>query len=317
MTRRTCTIGIVLLAFAGLARAQDKVAMKQNIAPGDYEVRMTVKTTGQTRTGGAASQPATEQITATTMTAALSIGAPDNDGVRKASLIYRRIAYGVTSGIVSARYDSDDANTASGPLASRMKPLVDVKISFETTADGNVQNVTGLEEVWDAMAKKNAAMATMAEQMKKEFGGEQLKQMMGSGLAGYLPADPVAVGDAWRSSVKMTAPTVGAVSMDGNCKLASIEKAAGGRQALIDIDSRGTLDKPVEKKVGQTVMTFQKMDLHQAGQVAFDLERNMISAAKTTGESSLEMTMSTPDGRKVNVSSKQTAVTDLAIMPAK
>lgn len=314
MNRKACSVAAVLFLAVGLAAAQEKVTLRQTYAPGDYGLSMTMKMDGQTTiTIGESAQPAMEQKTTMTLTAAMSVSEPDKDGVKKASFTYRRIALHTTAGPVDMQYDSDDPNTASSPMASAMKPLIGAQISFEMTADGNIRNVKGFDEMWDAMAKENPRMAAMTAQMKKEFGTDQLQNMMMSSAAGYFPAGAVAVGETWKSSIRMKAPVIGAMTTEANCRLAGVEKGL----ALIDFDSRGGIDKPTETKVGENAVTIQRMDMAQKGRLTFDRARNMISGATTTGDISMDMTMDGPNGQKVVTTTKQSLQMDMTIAPAK
>jgi hypothetical protein len=245
------------------------------------------------------------------MTAAMTISEPDKDGVKKASCTYGRITQDMTAGPVNMRYDSDDANTASSPMGAAMKGLVGAKITYEILPDGNVRNVKGMDEIWDAMAKENPAMAATAEQMKKEFGTDQIQSLMMANSAGYLPKDPVAVGSVWRSSVSIKAPVIGAMVMDANCSLASVKD----KTATIDFDQKGKIDKPTDTKVGANNMTVQKMDMTQKGRLTFDLARSMIAGVSMKGDVSMDMTMDGPGGQKASISTKQDTQTDITFMP--
>jgi uncharacterized protein YdeI (BOF family) len=109
----------------------------------------------------------------------------------------------------------------------------------------------------------------------------------------------------------MNAPFLGSLVLAADCKLAGVERGL----ALIDYESKGGIDKPTETTVGQAAMTVQGMTITQKGRLTFDLSRNMISSADSSGQIAMDMTLSAPNGQKVATSTKQNVQTKISIKP--
>jgi hypothetical protein len=172
-----------------------------------------------------------------------------------------------------------------------------------------------MEVVWDAILKANPGIPPAEANMKKDFGLDQIQNLMLSRAVDYLPPGAVGAGEAWKATIKLNAPFLGNVNLLADCKLAGIEKTAAGRQALIDFDGKGGIDKPTEAKVGEVTVTIEKMAATQAGRLTFDLGRNMFSATKIAGDTAFEITAPGPSGQKMSSASKQAVQLEITVTP--
>lgn len=315
MSRGMCLTGAVLVLAVGLSPGQERVALRQTYAPGKYVMSMnmrTVNTAAMATVAGTQPTVATPQTRTMVMTGEMTIESPDKDGVMNASFTYRRISYEAADGLMAKKFDSDDANSDWEPMAAMMTPLVGAKVSYQVTSDGNVQNFKGTEEVWDAMFKEDPGMSPVVAQMKYRFGNEQIRNMMLCSTCGYLPKVPVAVGETWESNVQVSAAMGFSLTLAAHCKLAGIEKSAGGK-GLIDFDSTGDIDKPGKMKVGDVPATIEKTSMTQKGRLTFDMARNMLCNSRSTSTMHSTMTIAGSHGQKTAMSIVNVIRTEITI----
>jgi hypothetical protein len=316
MTHRPCILGIVLLAVAGSALGQEKLALRQSFAPGTYEMTLRATADATRTTKGEGEAASTVQTkSAVTATAGLVLGAPDKDGVKKGTFTFRHIEAEITSGPNAVKFDSADANATPGLLADVLKPLVNAGIQFDLPADGNVQNAKGVPELGSLIGRSPAGQdpndMRMVLQVVHWFYPIPINSFAVGGA--MLPSKPVAVGESWKPvhPLDPNNPIQAATAREDTCKLASVEDARGPK-ARIDVEWTTHLQKPAATGPG---ITWERADTGTRGYLTFDVARGMIVAQNTSSDLETVIIGSDKGGHKITESTKRSAHWEITLTP--
>ena len=307
MKRHHIAVAAVALCLATLAApaSGQKVTFKMWRTPGRYEVTMDMKT-DQTIMAQGMAQPA--QKIAQLMVMVIDVAKPGPSGDRQVTMTFHRIRQSMEMGAMKMVFDSADKPENQNPMMGKMfAPMLKAKFVITVGPEGKVKKVQGLDELWGGMVKQNPAMAGMAKQMKQQFGDSMIKGLMGQGMQG-LPDKPVAVGETWKPTTKLSMPFVGQADMRQVCTLKSLMRTPTGQVAVIDYTGTVQSADGAPTTMGPMTMTIKKLNLKQSGTMRFNTTTGMFETQtiKQTAEISM---VSSGQGEAVSVELKQNMAT--------
>jgi hypothetical protein len=238
MTRRlaVCVTWLAAAVLTANARADDKVALKAKYVPGDYVQTVSTVTAAKGDLGVVAVVNKTEL----TIDIAMTIAPPDDQGHKKATYQFRRIRMSTELGGRKVSYDSSQPagdDPTSQNLAKIYGPLTKTKIAVVIGADEKVKEVSGLDKMWDDLAKTDPGLAAA----KQSLGDESVKKKVEQAFAS-LPDRPVGVGDEWVVATPLDLPPLGKTELKSTHRLKAFE--VGGKVAVIDFTGRLASPKP-------------------------------------------------------------------------
>jgi hypothetical protein len=295
----------VALSAAVCAAAQyagPKVTLKQRFPTGTYQMTMSMNGEQTTTVDGQA-QPTQQMSQSFVMS--MVVGEPDKDGARTMQMGFTQVKQNITMGAQTMAYDSTGpADKQDANLARTMGPMVKARIDVKIGADDKIQSATGLNAMWDQMAKDTPEMARFAEQMKGQMGDAAIKEMV-TKAADMFPAQPVGPGDEWKPILKFNIPVVGELEIKQTCKLLDVETAPAGKTAVIQYDGTAQSTKETTTTMGGGSMTINSLSFTQTGQMRFNIDTGMTDTQVMNQDGTMDMTVPAPDGKTAKVSSKQ------------
>lgn len=282
--RRVTIIGlacVAAMALAGNARAEDKVTFKKAYVPGSYKSTLVFLKEGKTKAGENELASKTE----VTMAMAWKVAAPDKDGTTALTLQFKRFALSFTVSGQTQAYDSDkpDANTMppGSNMAEMFGKLVKAVITATVAQDGKVKDVTGLDSMWDELAKANPDVSMQAGFMKKQIGDAMIRGMIEK-LVSVAPDKPVGVGEEWSIELPVEIPVAGKITVKSTYTLKALED--GNKTAVIDAKGRSA-SQPENPNAPAPKVT---MDVTGSMKVAVD------NPLLISGESTTRQKLETP-----------------------
>ncbi len=253
-----------ILAFASSAPAQRALTLKLDLEPGSnytYAVDMN-QTNIQTVNG---EEQKLDQ--AMLLVWDYDVVEKGKDGVMVVKLTYRRVKISQDYGHDRVEYDSDNPPDFVNPSMRGMASLPGSEMAVRLSPGGGVLGIRGVEEMLDKMiAALGLPDSPQKEQvvanLRKQFGAEAVKQSLEQ-ITSFYPDKPVAVGDRWKKSAKM--------SSGFPLEIAS-EYALKSRQdgqAIIDITAKLSSDPSDALIMGSLTMAYD-VDGSQAGTITVD-----------------------------------------------
>ncbi len=211
MFRNTLTALLVLSTASAAFGADEKIEIKVKYAPGTYvsTLKMDVNRTTSMSSGRSVTHDISMMFV---MEATIDKPGPKDQKVR---ITYKRIKQSVDSGLIAVSFDSEDPQDMASPIAGFYMAMLDKTLHVTLDSEGKVTEVTGIEEIWSEIAKRNPRLVPPVGNMKRQF-GDQIKQMFGQ-IEKVLPKKPVAKGDTWVLDTKQQAlPGLGEMSLERN-----------------------------------------------------------------------------------------------------
>ncbi len=136
----------------------------------------------------------------------------------------------------SMNFDSEKPD-ASSPMGTVLKSLTSLKIKFEMTDAGKIENVQGLDE----FAKQISGNMQMAQTMQMFTNQDNFGSFVGQTFS-YLPEREVKKGDKWTSLFKLPSLMNAATTM--NFELADVKKSS----VLLNVTSDVNMEMPMEQQ---------------------------------------------------------------------
>lgn len=231
------SLGLFVSAFA-----QEKTEIKALPEPGTYVVETNMDMDMTTTMGGNAMQSIPSRNRIVTVME-MDVAPADAEGRRVYKTTYKRFAMTTDSQGMSMAYDSADPTKRSHPASNVLQNMIDQEVELTVSAEGELTDITGLEEMFEKMAQDTPELAASTDQMKQQMGEQMHNQLLvGSQM---LPAEPVAKGETWELTTKQSMAMLG--EMDINYKM-TLRDIVGG-VAIVDFegttDSAGGEDGPV------------------------------------------------------------------------
>lgn len=278
------------------------VELKQSYAAGEYEMEMSQSIEQDISFGGGNKKKTSSDQE---FTIRLHVPQPDEQGRRVVSLDYTRARQSMKIDGDTISYDSA---TPPGPQAALpeqsihqvMQPLLDAEIKLTMAEDGEPLEVTGLDEVWDSMARNSPHLAQLAGTMKKQLGNDAIRKLWEMQSL-MLPEGPVKLGDVWRIKESLEMPVIGVADLDYTCTLTEVDRDAKPAVAVVAFD--GTLTAEGSRPGPIAGSELRSVRFKQKGEYKYDLDRSMVTRQQLSQEGTLDMTA---NGRDIQADQEMT-----------
>jgi hypothetical protein len=292
--------------------SREKITLKQRFVPGSYVVTETMDMRQKLLTEGA---EIPSQRVSQTIVSTRKIGERDSKGRRKVTIAFKTMKQRMDVGKVTISYDSEGAPADQDPnLSAIFHALKDVKIVATVAPEGEVLDATGIDEVWDRLAKEAPAAAPMLEQMKKHVTDGMIRRLI-RGPADMLPAKPVALGEKWQAEVKFEMPFGGQMTCKHDCVLEKVQDTSSGRIAIVRFSGDQQVGEGSSIKLGGTILKILKMKFSQSGEFRLNVDTGMIASHRVGGVGETVVSITTNDGQVGEMTFKQQMTGERTVRP--
>ncbi len=303
-------------AFAGAARtrpAGEKVLLKRRHPPGRY-VLTQVSDIEQTMAIDGEKRP--KQHLSQTLVVLMAVDKPDEAGVVKMALTYRRFEQTMRTGRRVSTFASDaPPKKPDSPIAAAIRKLMKTRIVVEVGPGGKVRSVSGLGEMWTALGKTGPRGEVLARQLRKQLGDRMIKGLIEKQWE-MIPARGVSVGETWRHDARLEVPFAGQVECRQQCSLKAVEAAPGGRIAIIEYAGKIRSDKEVTTAFGAIELTVDSVDMDRRGTVQFNVDTGMVAGASVHQTGTMVMSGKERDDTETEVRLDQEVKSKVTVRPA-
>ena len=216
---------------------------------------------------------------------------PYTAGKATMTMKFSRIRQETKGGPMSGVVDSNNPRSMSGnPAAKAFGALTEATITMKCDEKGNISDVSGMNEVWDRMARSEPGFRQMAAQFKQTLGDKAMGQLLNKSKD-FMPAGPVGVGAVWYAQFALPIPMLGDTGCEAKCKLVELKKGADGQTAIIDMKARGTSKGKKATQIGPGSMTINSMKINMSGRMEMDVESGMMAKQTMTMDGEISLTM--------------------------
>ena len=253
----------------------------------------------------------------------------------KWQMTFDRVAQDFKFSGMTALFDSDDPNNedASPSLAAFVKPMLGMSLNLKIGADGEISSCEGMKEIVKKISARGPS--TFSMMMLPEMTDDRAKSTWGDSLLILYPNKKVKVGDTWKKSVEVTAPKLGKITSQYDCKLDKITEQGGRKVAVVEYHSTSRIaDSPADvaadkadddkkddaaadkdsasgtKKDTKPAEPTSKLDGKSTGRAVFDVETCELLSRTDNGSVVIQMSMA-PGGPKMTI--EQTIKTQVTI----
>jgi len=321
MRRNTVIVAVLLVSAAGAFAAGEKITLKPKYLPDTY---LTTMTTDMNIVTEMAPGQSIDQDMKMVMVMETTVDKPDAKG-QMMHVTYKRVKQSVTSPFMIMLFDSEDPDGQSSPMASTWKAMLDKTLHVTLDPKGKVIEITGMEKMWDEMARGNPAMAPMVNNMKKQFGDKMIKDMFGQAEK-MMPKKPVARGETWIVDIDVPMPMMGqGTKLRQKCTLKAIEITPAGKVAVVGFVGKFSSDQaataPSSQPADPLPMKFTKMDMDQSGTMRVHLDNTIRTDTTTKMTGDMAMSVHAPDragqGQETQMKIKLRGAVKMTVVPGK
>ena len=199
----------------------------------------------------------------------IDVARPDDKGEKRAKMQLVEIRSEGQSGGEAYRYDSRGGGEQKGGHDFVYKPLMAAEVIVTLDADDTVIETAGLSKLWDELAGKVATdeQKSLVAEMKTGMSDRSFEAQFRR-LESLMPKSQVAVGDTWKSGVRLDLPIIGELKARYDCKLAALEKSADGDLAVIEASSHYAQSSPKASSMMGVDVALNKVDLEEKASLA-------------------------------------------------
>ncbi|MFC1453131.1 DUF6263 family protein [Verrucomicrobiota bacterium] len=286
---------VVCILLTGSGCAGGPVELKQKLTPGQRLVyTMATKQSSETTTP-ALPQPV-KQRSDQELVFGISVVKELPDDAREIEFEYLSVKADMTVGGVKMTYDSaNPGQDTANMLAMSMGKLLGTKLTCRFDKDGDMTGMEGMEELMSEMHQGQSAGGM--------FDDESFKQLFGEKIGGgWLPENPVKVGDSW--SVSKTASLGGMTKMstDVTYTFKGWQTEAGRRCAEVYFE--GTISGEPGNGEGPMGMQMSVKAGAMSGTALFDPELGSVVRMVTDQTMQMGMSMTAPAGQAQDMETK-------------
>ncbi len=302
----------VVLLLASTALARDKVALEARFPEGRYLLGTSTTMTQKVTADG---EPQPDQRVEQAFTLGLDVSAPDDAGTQTVALTYRAFKQIVRMGRETVAYDSADPPDEQDPsMARAIGPMMKTTITVRLGPGAEVREATGLDALWERLAKENPPLAPLFAEMRASMGNDMIENLLGH-AARFLPAGPVAVGDTWQVRRNLSVPVAGTSAMTFECTLASLED--DGKTAVITLDGASATGPGRPSDVGSGTLKIEKGTYRQTGTLRFDRPLGLALRQEVSQDGKVTMTLEDAAGATTRAEGKLTLKREITLTPEK
>ena len=223
----------------------------------------------------------------------------DDKGNMKLKCTYAAVRFKHKSQFMTVDYDSANPPETVPAFAKVFASLLNESITLHMDARGSVSKVEGMQEMIASIMKKNGIeQGMMADQLKKQFSEEKVKEQFSNMVTSY-PEQAVGVGDSWTETQEQATG-----SMKMNLKNTYTVKEIKDGHVVLSIAStitapEGNKDMEVKGKQSGEVTIKQATGWVTKGLIDQDIDMTM---TMNMGETKTEIPMLLKS--KIKLSSK-------------
>lgn len=222
---------------------------------------------------------------------------PDKNFLIEYSFVKMKLDMDVNGQKVVMDSDGDSAD----PMNASIKDLISLKLKLTLNPKGEVQKVEGLEEY----GKKLSGNPQMAQTMQMFTDENNFKSYFGQTF-NYFPENEVAVGDQWKTNIKL--PALMNVEIAMAFEVAAIDKNQVHLNVVSDID----MEAPVEQ-MGMKINV--KMTGKQSGKMTIDTTDGWLTSSDLIQKFDMLMKMKNPQtGEDMEIPMVMNSVANIAVV---
>ena len=315
MLRRTSivAVAVAVLLVSSLSQAQNGEKIKIRIAypPGTYVMTQTEQGDTTVKFGEQ------EMKTKSSETAVweLAVGKPSDKGDKQVTLKLAKIKT-TDVGEKTTSFDSEKPGEGDSAKAFVYKPLLGMPVQVTLDSDDSVVEVAGLDKLWNSLAdqaKTNDEKSALVE-IRMGLGDKAIEQALRR-LECVAPKNAVSANDTWKGSMRLDMPIIGEIKARYDCKLASVDAAAGGQVAVIVSEGKYENTNPKPSKINGIDVTVGKLDVTEKSTLRVDVKTGLARADQRTVEVDAEVKAKGEDGKDVNAKVKSINNSTMTIEP--
>lgn len=270
-----CLIALLLLSSSHLFAKSAKITIK--LAKGDvYTTVMTMNSTMNQQMMGQTLNMKQDMV----FTQLMTVKEVMDNGNYQISQTYTKIKMAML--VNDQNMDFDSENEDNNPQLASLGKLKDVVIKFELSPNGEVSNVSGLDELMQSIGDNPQT----AQMMKGITNNDAL-----SSTFSYIPQRKVKKGDSYIVSTKMAAFMD--MEIETNYTVESIDKPEITLNASSDIQF--SPDEPIKQNGIEMALQGKGK---QNGSFVINLADGMVKSSKTKQIIDMEMTFKNPQDNK-------------------
>ena len=229
---------------------------------------------------------------AITYHATVKVAGVDAEGNGTVSVVYDRVLVNFESPVVATKFDSAAPPEENTPLTQAFAGLVGKEVRLVLTPRGEIRRVEGMKELADGLFDPSGYSSDQASRAAKDFvdkalNEDTLRDMMGL-YAAILPAEPVEVGDTWKSTVTTTKGMPFVADSVYTLKEVTADAVTIGGTSIVRTNESA---EPIE--FGGTTLTY-KADGNQEFTATIPLSLGVPTKASQSQDISGEMAMKVP-----------------------
>lgn len=265
---------VLVLCSAAWADAE-KASVRFGIPPGKYVMTTTSRSEGTITIAGVKT-PTKDQ---TRYVWQLDVPKPDEKSEKKIALRLTEVKTEGEQQGQTYRYDSTGQAEPKGEHAFDFVygALLEASVFVTLDADDSVLESSGLDKLWAGLADKAqtdgqkailAAMKLSLNDKAMEAGFRRLEALM--------PKKTVAIGDLWKSGLRIDLPMIGELKARYDCKLVAWEKDGDGKLAMITADCNYTLANAKTSQIEGLTLTLNKADVDEKITLKVQLKTGLV-----------------------------------------
>ena len=262
----------IMLVFSSCGGSKEKYTLVYNVNSGDtFEQLIT--------TDVILNQNVMGQImsvrTSMEMLAVYSINAVEENAIDM-DFVFESIGMSMISDFFEMSFDSNTTSVfaTEEDLSPMLKALTNLPFNMVVDRRGNVQSVSGLEQIMEAMVAvlgdeiDEQTKQQMLAQFDQQFSSESMQTTMGQSLT-VFPEHPIRVGESWTTTTTVNA----GVAM--TTEVTTTLKSVRGNIAVLESKGEFSTDAPIVQNMhdAETQMT---MTGTQSGTMEIDMNTGWV-----------------------------------------
>lgn len=242
-TNRFTFVLLAILFTFSTVQAKSKILLRLNVQKGStYEMNLTSSSNIDQEMMG--QQMKIDQKMDMTFSYLVTDVLPNKNFQIEYSIMQMKMDMNINGQTMSFDSQKPDENS---PMSSVLKSLNSVKVRFEMTPTGHVENVQGLDE----FAKQISGNRQVAQTMQMFSNQENFASFVGQNFI-YFPENEIKKGDKWTALFKL--PALMNLSTTMNFEATEITKSA----VNLNVTSEVNMESPIEQ-------SGMKMDMKMTG----------------------------------------------------
>jgi len=262
-----------LLSTTVWAAKSAKTKIRHSLSPGQHVMTVTNHSEGTTTIGGTPMRVLENAVQVWRM----DVAAPNQKDEKKVTVRLNKITEDGEENGQAYRFDSEGQGEQKGERDFVYKPLLASDLTVTLDADDSVVEATGLTSLWTSLAEKasteaqKALVAELKISMSDKFIEGNFRR-----LESMMPKNAVAVGDSWKSGLRIDFPVAGEIKVRYDCKLVALEKDNGRDVAVIEATANYALSSPRTTQAEGATINLNKIDMEEKATLKVDLLQNLV-----------------------------------------